>query len=49
MGLIVFGLLILSVAMRDVSDVPGGWAFNISQNKPPSLTLWAKVRPSRMY
>src|SRR5258708_12602364 len=39
----------LSVAILDVSEVPGGWAFNISQKKPPSLTLWAKTGPSRMY
>ena len=48
-GLIILGLLMWSVAMRDVSDVPGGWTFNISQKRPPSLTLLANVRPSRIY
>ena len=48
-GLIMLGLLRWSVAMRDVSEVPGGCAFNISQNRPPSFTLWANVRPSRRY
>src|SRR5690606_13355213 len=48
-GLIVFGLLILSVAMRDVSEVPGGCVFSISQNNPPGFTFTAKTRPSRMY
>ena len=39
----------LSVAILEVSDVPGGCAFNISQKNPPSLTLWAKTGPSRIY
>ena len=49
MGLIAFGLLMWSVAMREVSEVPAGWVFSISQNIPPCLTLWAKTAPSRMY
>ena len=48
-GLIAFGLLMWSVAIREVSEVPGGCSCNISQKNPPGLTFPAKVRPSRMY
>jgi hypothetical protein len=29
-GLIALGLLMWSVAIREVSEVPGGWVFSIS-------------------
>ena len=49
MGLIAFGLLMWSVAMREVSEVPRGCVFNISQKKPPSFTLGANTLPSEIY
>src|SRR2546423_15663773 len=47
--LIALGLLMLSVARREVSEVPRGWALSISQKNVPGLAPAAKTRPSWRY
>jgi hypothetical protein len=49
MALIEFGLLMWSVAWRDVSDLPRSWVWRTCQRKSLSLNGAMKYDASSMY